>query len=55
MVRYIEERAASVGAQANISLDDENIYVHMKHREHHLYAVVPRRVNLNPETADSYR
>ncbi|MDK2887210.1 MAG: hypothetical protein PWP72_87 [Thermoanaerobacter sp.] len=55
MVRYIEERAASVGAQANISLDDENIYVHMKHGEHHLYAVVPRRVNLNPETADSYR
>ncbi|SHI44948.1 hypothetical protein [Desulfofundulus thermosubterraneus] len=55
MVRYIEDRAASVGAETVISLDEENIYVHMKHRDRHLYAVIPRRAALNPEAAGAPR
>ncbi len=48
MVRYIEDRAAAAGVDAVISLDDENIYVHMKHLDRHLYEVIPRRAALNP-------
>ncbi|MGB9802869.1 hypothetical protein [Desulfofundulus sp.] len=49
MVRYIEDRTASLGVEAIISLDEENIYVHMKHRDCHLYRVIPRRVVSSPE------
>lgn len=44
MIRFVEEEAAKVKASVSVSLDQDNIYLHMKHGNHYLYEVIPRKV-----------
>lgn len=42
MVRVIEENARTVGAEARVYVDGDNVYIHLEGVDHQLMAVVPR-------------
>jgi hypothetical protein len=41
MEQYISRQAAGLGAQANVFMDQEAIYVQIKHGNYYLYEIIP--------------
>lgn len=51
MVDYVNKQAAERGATASIFIDQDRIYLQMRHDKNYLYEVIPRIINKTEQTA----